>query len=130
MKNPKLKRQILVLFFIFITLTKVDEIVGNDDIKSLLQTKCDENKIQYIIKANLKEYMEKENNLDGREIYRDLSDLKSKRIGVCKGTYLGDNLIFDSVTEYENQDILMQKLKNHTIDGGIIFSGLAVTIRS
>ena len=135
MKSLKLKRQILVLFFILITLTKVDEIVGNDNlrldnfIEPLLQTKCDENKIQYTIRANLKEYMENENNIDGREIYQSLSDLKSKKIGACKGTFLGDNLIFDSVTEYENQDLIIQALKNHTIDGGIIFSGLADTIQ-
>ena len=128
MKNPYLEHYLLVLFFLLLSLTKAEE-TKDLEVEKLLQTKCDGKKITYSIKAKLYEYLKNDKNIDKREIYEKIADLKSKKIGICKGTYYdGNNKVFDSVKEYENKDLLLTAIKDYEIDAGIIFEGLATTI--
>lgn len=137
MKYFKLKNCFFVIFFSLLSLAKSvieieeegEEIEVPSFDEKLLQTKCDGEKITYTIKANLKEYLENDKNIDGREIYESIADLKSKRIGICKGTYYKETDVFDSITEYENKDLLLADIKDYKIDAGIIFEGLANTIQ-
>ena len=122
----KFNIKIYVLFF----LTTL--IVSNSEkIEELLQPKCDGKTIKYSILANITEYLENQKNIDNIEIYEKIEDLKSKRIGIYTPTYHdSDKLkIFDKVIEYENKDNLVADLLNHTMDGGIIFQGIADTIQ-
>ena len=118
-----LKRYFIVLFFLLSILK------AQNETESLLQTKCDGDKITYTIKANLLEYLENDKNTDGREMYEKIADLKTKRIGLCKGTYFDNSIEFDSITEYENKDLLISAIKYYQIDAGIIIEGLANTIQ-
>ena len=125
-----LKSYFMVLFFLLLLLIKAQS--ENDpmnETENLLKTKCEGNKITYTIKANLQEYLEFDENSDGREIYEDFDDLKSKRIGICKGTYFNNSIEFDSITEYENKDLLLNAVRSFQIDGAIIFEGLAKTVQ-
>ena len=118
-----LKRYFIILFFLLSILK------AQNETESLLQTKCDGDKITYTIKANLLEYLENDKNTDGREMYEKIADLKTKRIGLCKGTYFDNSIEFDSITEYENKDLLISAIKYYQIDAGIIIEGLANTIQ-
>ena len=113
----------IILFFLLSILK------AQNETESLLQTKCDGDKITYTIKANLLEYLENDENSDGREMYEKISDLKTKRIGICRGTYFDNSIEFDSITEYENKDLLISAIKYYQIDAGIIIEGLANTIQ-
>ena len=134
-----LKRYFVILLFLLLSLTKgqsENEIATQeenpkeeDETENLLQTKCDGDKITYTIKANLLEYLENDENSDGREIYEKISDLKSKRIGLCRGTYFDNSVEFDSITEYENKDLLIDAIRSFKLDAGIIFEGLADTVQ-
>ena len=96
-----------------------------------IMTKCDGKTIKYSLYANLKEYLENENNVDKRDIYNQLSDLKSKRIGIYKPTYTDKSKLdslFDSIKEYDNKDNLVTDVIKDRLDGGIIFHGLANSI--
>ena len=122
----KFNIKIYVLFFL------ATLIVSNSEkIEELLQPKCDGKTIKYSILANITEYLENQKNIDNIEIYEKIEDLKSKRIGIYTPTYHdSDKLkIFDKVIEYENKDNLVADLLNHTMDGGIIFQGIADTIQ-
>lgn len=130
MNKSNLKRNFLVLFFLLLALTNTQNQKDlTTEEQELLKTKCDENKITYSIKINLKKYLDNDHNIDGREIYKTISDLKSKKIGICKGTYFDGSIEFDSIREYDNKDLLISAIKDFQIDGGIIMGGLADTIQ-
>ena len=117
------------LFLLFILLSL--KISYTQNIEEAIKTKCDGNTIKYSIYANLKEYLENENNIDNTETYEKLADLKSKRIGIYKPTYADDQKLkslFDDIKEYDNKDNLVTDIIKNRIDGGIIFSGLANSI--
>ena len=134
-----LKRYFIILLFLLLSLTKTqsenepatqeENPKREDEIENLLKTKCDGDKITYTIKANLLEYLEKDENSDGREMYEKISDLKSKRIGLCRETYFDNSVEFDSITEYENKDLLIDAIRSFKLDAGIIFEGLADTVQ-
>ena len=93
--------------------------------------RCDGQSIKYSIVANMKDYLKYENNLDGKEIYDDLSDLYNKPVGIYSPTYqvsrkLGD---YKNLQQYANIDKLISDLRNHKIEGGILFGGLAEHIK-
>ena len=73
--------------------------------------------------------MENDQNTDGREIYEKVADLKTKRIGLCKGTYFYNSIEFDFITEFEKKDLLLSAIRTYQIDAGIIIEGLANTIQ-
>lgn len=93
--------------------------------------RCDGQSIKYSYVANMKDYLKYENNLDGREIYNELSDLHNKPVGIYSPTYkdsrkLGD---YKNLQQYNSKDELVSDLINHKIEGGILFSGLAEPIK-
>ena len=74
-----LKRYFIILLFLLLSLTKAqsenetatqeENPKEEDETENLLKTKCDGDKITYTIKANLLEYLENDENSDGREMY-------------------------------------------------------------
>ena len=81
MNKLNLKSYFLVLFFLLLVLTNTQNQKDlTTEEQELLKTKCDENKIAYSIKINLQKYLDNDHNIDGREIYKKFSDLKSKKL--------------------------------------------------
>ena len=116
------------LFLLFLLSLKISY---TESIEEAIKTKCDGKTIKYSIYANLKEYLENENNIDNTETYEKLADLKSKRIGIYKPTYADNEKLkslFDDIKEYDNKDNLVTDIIKNRVDGGIIFSGLANSI--
>lgn len=93
-------------------------------LEELLQPKCDGKKIEYSIYGNLSEYLANEHNIDKREIYNNLEQLKGKRIGIISGTYLGD-LNFENSIKVQNLTELTYRLIFQNIDVGIAIDGMA-----
>ena len=64
----KMKRVYLAaLFLLFLA-----KFTYSESIEEAIKTKCDGKTIKYSIHANLKEYLENENNIDKRDIYNKL----------------------------------------------------------
>ena len=123
--NPTFFKRLFLLFLLSL------KISYTESIEEAIKTKCDGKTIKYSIYANLKEYLENENNIDNKETYEKLADLKSKRIGIYKPTYADNEKLkslFDDIKEYDNKDNLVTDINKNRIDGGIIFSGLANSI--
>ena len=106
-----------------------NRVLNNENLDEILDPKCDGNSINYSIYANLTKYLENENNIDGRDIYNSLDDLKNKKIGIYSPTYR-DNLGFQNLQEFEDKDELVRSVITHIIDGGILFDGLANTVQT
>ena len=94
---------------------------------------CDGKSIKYSIVANMKDYLQYENNIDQREIYTkgNLSSLYNKQIGIYTQTYQDSEKLKDykNKKKYDNKDELVSDLINHKIDGGIMFLGHADPIK-
>ena len=117
-----------ILFLLFLLSLKLS---NSQSIEEAIKTKCDGKTIKYSIYAKLKEYLENEKNIDNRDIYLQLSDLKNKRIGIYKPTYRDEaklKSLFNSIEEYDNKDNLVTDIIKNKIDGGIFFHGLANSI--
>jgi len=56
----------------------------------------------------MKEYLEHENNIDGRELYSTIDDLKSKKVGTLSFFTLDG---FTNVEKYDSYDNLMDALR-------------------
>ena len=106
-----------------------NRVLNNENLDEILDPKCDGNSINYSIYANLTKYLLNENNIDGRDIYNSLDDLKNKKIGIYSPTYR-DNLGFQNLQEFEDKDELVRSVITHIIDGGILFDGLANTVQT
>ena len=69
---------------------------------------CDGKSIKYSIVANMKDYLQYENNIDQREIYTDgdLSSLYNKQIGIYTPTYQDSEILKDykNKKKYDNKD--------------------------
>ena len=70
--------QLLTLFIIFLSI----EIIISQDVSELIQPKCKNKKIEYSILVNMKEYLEHDNNIDRREFYSTIDDIKTKKVGI------------------------------------------------
>ena len=81
-------------------------------IDKLLEPKCDGKKIEYSIYGNLREYLDNENNIDGRELYKSVDQFKGKKIGIISGVYLGE-------LTFENSQDLVYLLMFKRVDVGI-----------
>ena len=116
------------LFLLFLSLLTAS---NSESIEELIQPKCDGKTIKYSIYANFKEYLENENNIDKRQIYNSLDDLKNKRIGIYTPTYTVQNVLrmFGDIKEYQDKDELVSDLLGYKMDGGILFQGLTDTIQ-
>ena len=116
---------------LFLLLLLSLKISNSENIEELIKTKCDGKTIKYTIQANLKEYLENENNIDNKDTYNSLNDLKSKRIGIYTPTYRDNEklkALFDNIKEYDNKDVLVTDIIKNRVDGGIIFHGLVNSI--
>lgn len=103
-------------FLVLIIILQISLIEGVDEI---IQPKCDGNNIYYSIVVNMKEFLENDKNLDGREIYKTKDDLKTKRIGVLKGSAY-NNTFFENAKEYDKFYDLLNDLMTYKIDAIIV----------
>ena len=107
----------IYIFLLFIILST--QFSYSENIEELLQPKCDENNMYFSIVGNMREFIEKDNNLDGREIYESIDDIKTKRIGALKGSAYNSN-IFQNVTIYDIYDDLLNDLRTYKLDAIIV----------
>ena len=77
------------------------QIIFPQNVSELIQPKCTNKKVEYSILANMEEYLDNENNIDGREFYSTIDDLKSKnaKIGTLSFFQLDD---FTNVEKYNS----------------------------
>ena len=68
-------------------------------------------------------YLDNENNIDGRELYSSIEDLKDKKLGTF--SYLTIDKSFKNVIHYKNYDELMSDLRKHKLDGILVDSSTA-----
>lgn len=70
----------LIIYIHYIILQNIDELV---------KPRCEGDTIKYSIIADLKNYLLSDNdNIDGRELYSEVDDLKTKKVGIIKGAYV------------------------------------------
>ena len=98
-------------------------IINAQNISEIIEPKCDGETIKYSIYANLSEYLENENNIDGRELYNSVDALKSKKIGTLSGFYFNRS-IFDNITDYNSYEDLIDDLRKHKLDAIVLNDGL------
>ena len=111
-----------------IFLLLLSAIINAQNISEIVEPKCDGETIKYSIYANLSEYLENVENIDGRELYESLDDLSSKKVGTLKGLYFNrDN--FENIIEYDSYDDLIEDLRNYELDAIILNDGLANNIQ-
>jgi len=101
----------------------LNTIILSQNISEIIKPEYDGETIKYSIYANLSEYLENENNIDGREFYESLDDLKSKKIGTLSGFYFNRSK-FDNITDYNSYDDLIDDLKKHKLDAIILNDGI------
>ena len=90
----------------------------------LIQPKCEGNTIKYSIIADLKNYLMSDNdNIDGRDLYGEVDDLKTKNVGILKGTFVIPGK-FDNLIQYEKLDDILRDLRNHKLDAIIVDNGV------
>ena len=111
MKYSK-NKELLTKFTIFLLLI---EIIFTQKVSELIQPKCTNKKVEYSILANMKEYLENENNIDGRKFYSNIEDLKEKnaKVGALSFIKLDD---FTNVEKYDSVDDLLEALRKHKVD--------------
>ena len=117
MKNSK--KIYLALFLVFLSFELIISQTTYED----LETECTEDSIDYKISINLAKYLENENNIDKREIFSSVDDLKDKPVGIFEGSLpygFTNNIEYDSVEE-ELKDI-----RSHKIDAFICDSSSAI----
>ena len=68
-------------------------------------------------------YLDNENNIDGRELYSSIDDLKNKKLGTF--SILTIDKSFKNVIQYKNYDELMSDLRKHKLDGILVDSSTA-----
>ena len=89
----------------------------------LITPRCEGNTISYSIIADIRTYLENVKNIDGREIYSTVDDLKTKKIGLLEGApYNSSN---SNVTVYYNYDQILEDLWNHNLDGICLTKGVS-----
>jgi len=104
-------------FFLIIILSS--KFSYSENIEDLIQPKCDESNMYFSIVGNMRDYIENDNNLDGREIYESIDDIEAKKIGVLKGcTY--NSSIFQNATIYDTYDGLLNDLRSYKLDAIIV----------
>ena len=78
-------KKILTNFIIFLLSIQA---IFPQKTSELIQPKCTNETIEYSILANMEEYLENENNIDEREFYSTIDDLKSKKVGTLSFFYI------------------------------------------
>ena len=109
----------MALFLIFVISIKF---TNSQEIKELIEPKCENKAIKYSIFANLSEYLENENNIDNREIFKSLGDLKAKKVGAFSDLYF-DTSKFGNITRYDSYEEMVEDLRHYKLDAFISDSG-------
>ena len=104
---------------LFLLLTTI---INTENISEIIEPKCDGETIKYSLYANLAEYLENENNIDGRELYQSIDALKSKKVGTLSGFYF-DRSKFDNIIDYNSYDDLIGDLRKHKLDAIVLNDG-------
>ena len=99
------------------------QIILSEKISEQIEPKCTKNKIKYTILADMMKYTEHENNIDGRELYSSIDDLKTKKIGTFSIFTIDSS--FQNVTKYKNYNDLLYDLRKHKLDGILVDSSTA-----
>ena len=94
------------------------KIINQQIIEDLIKPKCDYKTIKYSIFANLEEYLQFQNNIDGKEMFESLEVFQSKKLGTISGTYY-NKTFFKKVKEYDTYPQLIGDLRTFKIDGVI-----------
>ena len=91
------------------------QIIFPQTLSELIQPICTNKKVEYSILADMKEYLNNENNIDGRKFYSTIDDLKenNSKIGILSFTKL-DN--FTNVEKYDSVEDLLEALRKHKVD--------------
>ena len=108
-------------YFIILVLFNINCLKSIDD---LIQPKCNNQSIKYSIVADLKSYLRNDKNIDGRDIYSSIDDIKNKKVGVLEGMAYNSS-DFENVIIYDKYDIIIKDLRNHELDAIIVDSGIA-----
>ena len=109
------------LFFLLISIIHYAYLQNYDE---LIQPKCIGNTIKYSIIADLKDYLLSDNNnIDGRDLYGEVDDLKTKKVGILKGTLISPGR-FDNLISYEKINDMIIDLRNHKLDAAIVDNGV------
>ena len=95
----------------------------SQNISELIQPMCSKKQIQYTILADMMTYLDNENNIDGRELYSSIEDLKDKKLGTF--SILTIDKSFKNVIQYKDYDELMSDLRKHKLDGILVDSSTA-----
>ena len=108
------------LLFIFILAL----IINN--MNSQLEPECTPDSISYSIVANMSKYLENQNDIETREIYKEpvIDQLKTKKIGTMKELEF-DKSKFDNIEEYDSLDDLIKDLQNRKLDAIVLNEGQA-----
>ena len=104
-------------------LVSLIKISNSQNITDLIKPKCNGSTIKYSILANLSEYLENEKNIDKRELYKSLDDLKTKKIGTVKDLYFNKTR-FDNIIEYDLYESMEDDLRKHNLDAFIVDNGV------
>ena len=98
------------------------QIIFTNNVSELIQPKCKNKKAEYSILVDIKEYLNNEDNIDGREFYSNIEDLKSKnaKIGTLSFFQLND---FPNAEKYNTLEDLVESLRKHKVDA--IFTGVS-----
>lgn len=114
-----MKKKCMILFFLLISCIHYVYLQNYD-----VQPKCEENTIKYSIIADLKNYLISDNdNIDGRDLYGEVDDLKSKKVGILKDTYVIPGKL-DNLILLEKLDDILRDLRNHKSDAIIVDNGV------
>ena len=91
------------------------QIIFTKNVSELIQPKCKNKKAEYSILVDIKEYLNNEDNIDGREFYSNIEDLKSKnaKIGTLSFFQLND---FPNAEKYNTLEDLVESLRKHKVD--------------
>jgi ABC-type amino acid transport substrate-binding protein len=113
-----------MLKIFFLSLIIYIHYVIPQNIDELVKPRCEGDTIKYSIIADLKNYLLSDNdNIDGRELYAEVDDLKAKKVGIIKGTFVTPGK-FDNLIEYEKISDILRDLRNHKLDAVIVDDGV------
>lgn len=105
------------------------EVSNSQNIEEITKPKCNGKKIEYSLYAKFDEYLKNENNIDGRDIYKNLDDLKGKNIGMLEEGIKEISIDTNSFSKIQplsyDSAAILNKLNTHELDGIIIYNSIA-----
>lgn len=107
----------LLLSFLLIQFLRAQNIIEK------LEPVCKDNSVNYNIYANLSQYLENAENIDDKEVYKSVTELKSKPIGTYTGIEIDSS--YTNVKRYNKYDELINALRKHEVEAIIVESSVA-----